>query len=87
MEHDLILARSVTYAQRMQRALERAGIRCRIQRAPRDLTNLGCAYVVEVSAHELASALTVIHREGLGPVQVYLRQRGIWQEVLGHDLL
>ena len=28
MEHYLILARSITYAQRMQRALERSGIRC-----------------------------------------------------------
>ena len=87
MEHDLILARSVTYAQRMQRALERAGIRCSIRRAPRDLTNLGCAYVVEVPARELSPALTVIHREGLGPTQVYLRQRGVWQEVRGRDLL
>ena len=38
MEYYLILARSVTYAQRMQKTLDRAGIRCRIFRAPRDLT-------------------------------------------------
>ena len=41
VEYDLILARSVTYAQRMQKTLDRAGIRCRIFRAPRDLTDLG----------------------------------------------
>ena len=41
MEYYLILARSVTYAQRMQKTLDRAGIRCRIFRAPRDLTDLG----------------------------------------------
>ena len=34
MEHYLIIARSVTYAQRMQRALARSGIRSRIFRAP-----------------------------------------------------
>ena len=34
MEQYLIIARSVTYAQRMQRALGRAGIACRIYRAP-----------------------------------------------------
>ena len=48
MEYDLILARSVTYAQRMQRALNRAGIRSQLFRAPRDLTDLGCAYVVRI---------------------------------------
>ena len=41
VEYDLILARSVTYAQRMQRALNRAGIRSQLFRAPRDLTDLG----------------------------------------------
>lgn len=81
MEHYLILARSVTYAQRMQRVLERAGVRCRIQRAPRDLTDLGCAYVLRVAAQELTPALLAIHREGLGPVQVFLNQRGIYREV------
>ena len=44
VEHYLIIARSVTYAQRMQRVLGRAGIRSRIFRAPRDLTDRGCAY-------------------------------------------
>ena len=38
MEHYIILARSVTYAQRMQKSLGRAGIRCQIFRPPRDLT-------------------------------------------------
>ena len=43
MEHYLILARSITYAQRMQSVLTRAGIRCQVFRAPRELTSLGCA--------------------------------------------
>lgn len=81
MDYYLILARSVTYAQRMQLALERAGIRCQIRRAPRDLTDLGCAYVLRVAAQEMSPALTAIHREGLGPARVFLSQRGIWQEV------
>ena len=45
VEHYLILARSVTYAQRMQMVLERRGIRCRIARAPRDLTDLGLSLI------------------------------------------
>ena len=85
MDYYLILARSVTYAQRMQWALERVGLRCQIYRAPRELTDLGCAYAVRLAAVDLADALTVLHREALDPVQIFLNQRGVFREV-GHDL-
>ena len=85
MEYYLILARSVTYAQRIQRALERAGIRCRIFRAPRDVADLGCAYAVRILHEDLSASLIVIHREGLGPVRVFLESKAGWQEVR-HDL-
>ena len=85
MDYYLILARSVTYAQRMQFALERSGIRCQIFRAPRELTDLGCAYAVRLAEVDLADALTVLHREALDPVQIFLNQRGVFREV-GHDL-
>ena len=81
MDHYLIIARSGTYAQRMQRVLARAGIRCQIFRAPRELTELGCAYAVRVAVSDLTAALTTIHRESLDPVQIFLYQRGIYQEV------
>lgn len=81
MEHYLILARSVTYAQRMQKALNRAGVRCQVSRAPRDLTDFGCAYVLRVSVSDLMRAVTAIYRENLGPVQIFLQQRGFYQEV------
>ena len=38
MEYYLIIARSVTYAQRIERVLGRAGIRCTVFRAPFELT-------------------------------------------------
>ena len=77
MEHYLIIARSVTYAQRMQRA----GIRSRIFRAPRDLTDRGCAYAVQIADSDLTAALTALHRESLDPVQIFLTQRGTFREV------
>ena len=86
MDYYLILARSVTYAQRMQKALEREGLRCQIYRAPRELTDLGCAYAVQLAAADLKAALITLHREALDPVQIFLNQRGIFREV-GHDLL
>ena len=66
MDDYLILARSVTFAQRMQKALSRAGVRNQIYRAPRDLTDLGCAYVVRIGPQDLRLALPVLNREGLG---------------------
>ena len=70
MEYDLILARSVTYAQRMQSVLNRIGIRSQIFRAPRDLTDLGCAYLVRIRPNDLAAALPALRRAGLGPRRI-----------------
>ena len=81
MEHYLILARSVTYAQRMRRALDREGIGSRMFRAPRDLTHLGCAYALRLAPENLREALYVLHRENLNPVQIYLYRSGLYQEV------
>ncbi len=81
MEFYLILARSVTYAQRMQSVLDRAGVRSRIFRAPRDLTDLGCAYVLRIAAADLTRALGALRQAGLDPVRIYLQRNGIIQEV------
>lgn len=81
MEQYLILARSVTYAQRMQRALQRSGIRCQISRAPREVTDLGCAYAVWVQSQDLPQAVVTIRRENLSPVQIFLSQQGFYREV------
>ena len=81
MEHYLILARSVTYAQRMQKAMSRAGVRCQMFRAPRDLSDSGCAYAIKVEMSDLASALHAVYRAALGPVQIFLYQNGVYREV------
>ena len=81
MAYDLILARSVTYAQRMQSVLNRIGIRSQIFRAPRDLTDLGCAYLVRIRPNDLAAALPALRRAGLGPLRIYLQRGGDFQEV------
>lgn len=81
MEHYLILARSVTYAQRMQRAVSRAGIRCQLFRAPRDLSDSGCAYALKLEPADLANALYAVYGSALGPVRVFLYQNGTYREV------
>ena len=81
MEHYFILARSVTFAQRMQKLLERNGIRCQIARAPRDMTDLGCAYTVRVAAENLPAALTILRGTSLAPVQIFSYRLGQYREV------
>ena len=80
MEHYLIIARSVTYAQRMQRALARSGIRSRIFRAPRDLTDRGCAYGVRLRPGTLEAALTCLQAAGIKPLAVYHHTREGYRE-------
>ena len=85
MEHYIILARSVTYAQRMQKSLSRAGIRCHIFRPPRDLTDMGCAYAVRVAVSDLPAALTALHRTAWTPFKYFYFKRACtrrWR----HDL-
>ena len=83
MEQYLILARSITYAQRMQRVLGRAGLRCSISRAPRTMTDLGCAYVLQIETHEIEKILGRLSREGLEPVRVFQKERGCREGMLG----
>ena len=81
MDDYLILARSVTYAQRMQKTLSRAGVRSQIYRAPRYLTDLGCAYVVRIGPQDLRLALPALNREGLDPLRIYGRQGAAFREM------
>lgn len=81
MERYWIIARSVTYAQRMEKALTAAGIRTRIFRAPRELSNLGCAYAVELTGGVPHPALAILRNAGLWPVKIYLLQKGNYVEL------
>lgn len=81
MERYWIIARSVTNAQRMEKKLTAAGIRTRIFRAPRELSNLGCAYAVELTGEVLHPALAILRGAGLYPVKLYLLQKGDYVEL------
>ena len=81
MDHELLLARSITQAQHMVRALGGCGIRAALMRAPMGLTDRGCAYAVQIADSDLTAALTALHRESLDPVQIFLTQRGTFREV------
>lgn len=82
MEHYLIIARSVTHAQRMEQALARAGIRAQVFRAPLELTGgRGCAYAVQIGQPYLQRARRAIYGAGLSPISIYLTGNNGYQEV------
>ena len=81
MEYYLLLCRSVTYAQRTAQILQRAGLRNRMQRAPREVTGRGCAYAIRVAGRDLATALRQLSREMFPPDSVYGWRDGSYYEV------
>lgn len=81
MEQYVILARSVTYAQRMQKLLGQAGIYSQISRAPRELTDLGCAYILRLDALSIQQAVVILRREGLDPLRVFAISGSSYREV------
>ncbi len=73
MVHYLILCRSLTYAQRTARILERGGIAGTVMRTPGRIAKDGCGYCVRVGERRLADALVLLRREGLPPKQVFVQ--------------
>ena len=82
MVYYLIICRSLTYAQRTARVLERVGITAHILRAPRAIAGEGCSHGVKIAQRRLPEALTVLNRAGLSPKRVFLLEPdGSYQEV------
>lgn len=78
----LIMCRSLTHAQRMSRALERAGISARVLRSPAEISPSGCSYSVKIAAQTLSRALPVLNRMHLTHGGVYVGTAGYgYQEV------
>jgi len=72
MLHYLLMCRSLTYAQRASRALERIGITAIITKAPKSATGQGCNYCVKVSEKNLVRSITTLKDAGLGPTRIFL---------------
>ncbi len=66
----LLICRSVTYAQRTKKVLERVGIQGRIVRPNAQLTGNECGYAVRISEVFLAEALEELQRNRIPPQKV-----------------
>lgn len=70
----LLTCRSLTYAQRGARALERAGITGTVSRVPKIISVNGCAYGIVVAARHKDKAITILTRAGLAPEKTFVRR-------------
>ena len=82
----LFMCRSLTYAQRAARLLERSGITGTVVRVPRSVSARGCAYGVLVSPRQRERALAVLSSGGLAPERIYIRRPDGALEEAGDDL-
>ena len=69
----LIMCRSLTYAQRSQRLLEKGGISAGVVKAPTGLSGSGCSYCVSVSGKNGARAIDLLSDEGMLRGKVYIQ--------------
>ena len=70
----LITFRSVTYAQRGERLLNRAGERCSLKRTPRWMEEQGCGYSLRLQTGNIARAVSMLRGEQLPLRKVYVQR-------------
>ena len=71
MRMDFITFRSVTPAQRGQRALQQAGISCGLQRTPGDMEQRGCGYCLRVRSPDTIRAVALLRQQRIPFSKVY----------------
>lgn len=82
MDVFFITFRSVTYAQRGERLLSQAGIRCSVQRTPRWMEEQGCGYSLRIQTADIDHAVEQLRDAQLPLKKIYYRRAdGSLQEV------
>lgn len=71
MKHYYITFRSVTFAQRGERVLNRAGIHCTLLRTPKWMEVQGCGYSLRVWTNDIAAVVAVLRQEKVLMRKVY----------------
>ncbi|NMA25302.1 MAG: DUF3343 domain-containing protein [Clostridiales bacterium] len=72
MVYYLFICRSLTYAQRTAKALERVGITAIVTKVPQMITPDGCGYCVKVSAKHVSNALIALKDAELYPIKIFV---------------
>ena len=72
----LITFRSVTYAQRGERLLNRFGLDCTLRRTPRELSQRGCGYCLAIRGRDAIAAAELLREQEVPFGKVYARTAG-----------
>ena len=72
MKYSLITFRSVTPAQKGERALRRAGYSCNIQRTPRRMEEQGCGYSIRIQYTDIVTCVKILRENNINFRKVYL---------------
>ena len=67
----LITFRSVTYAQKGERLLKKAGIPCALQRTPKELSKRGCGYCLRLQGRDALKAAQQLQEAQLPYEKMY----------------
>lgn len=81
MKYYDITFRSVTYAQRGESAMQKAGIWSALGRAPRAMEERGCGYRLTVGAGDAHRAMAVLKEQRIPYRKIYARTGDSWNEV------
>ena len=81
MDVFFITFRSVTLAQRGERVLGDAGMRCALIRTPRWMEEKGCGYCLRLKCEDIGPWVAILRRRGVAFRRVYIRQPDgeIWE--------
>ena len=72
----LITFRSVTFAQKAERMLQKAGIDCTMQRTPKELSQRGCGYCLRIQAKDAMAAVELVQEHGVSYGKIYALTEG-----------
>jgi len=69
----LLICRSLTYAQRAVRELERTGITATVTRVPQSIDIEGCGYCVKIAERHFARALDILRATEIYPKKIFIQ--------------
>ena len=82
MKFYYITFRSVTHAQRGERVLQNAGIRCTLQRTPRWMEAQGCGYSLRLWTKDVMPGVDTLRRAGVPLRKIYVQMEdGVLEEM------
>lgn len=74
----LITFRSVTFAQRAQSRLSKAGVDSSIQRTPAGLSDRGCSYCLRLRQWDIKQVIDLLQE--LPYSKIFFKSDGIWEQ-------